>query len=319
MRESKEPIANLDMSSFIRYRRLQMPRMGNAHAKKHRDAQRDIFERFFPSHPPKEAANHQSRDKDSTSLNSDDSGQCCGSGSENTDSLLDGMRSQNTFSSECISSEGNNSNLSSSENESDFLSRDLINRSRDDLDSICSEMRFNRTRDCLSSMPHRGPRPHSTPPPRTTVGNGGVGDGDDDVNCPGRKTHDHSKGTKKVVGGRSRKIGVGSKLTSGHKYRYKDKTNQSINETKTNSTLLDVLDEDSTSNSGSDSALDTGSGSDAETVSRISISSDDGELASIEKLKNNNNNNSEPNTAMPSRNIESPVNGYRKVLFVCNL
>lgn len=313
MRESKEPIANLDMSSFIRYRRLQMPRMGNAHAKKHRDAQRDIFERFFPSHPPKEAV-HQSRDKDSASLNSDDSGQCCGSGSENTDSLLDGMRSQNTFSSEC-SSEGNNSNLSSSENESDFLSRDLINRSRDDLDSICSEMRFNRTRDCLSSMPHRGPRPHSTPPPRTV---GGGGDGDDD-NCPGRKT-DHSKGTKKVVGGRSRKIGIQSKLTSGHKHRYKDKTNQSINETtKTNSILLDVLDEDSQSNSGSDSALDTGSGSDAETVSRISISSDDGELASIEKLKNNNNNNSEPNTAMQPRNVESPVNGYRKVLFVCNL
>lgn len=317
MRESKEPIANLDMSSFIRYRRLQMPRMGNAHAKKHRDAQRDIFERFFPSHPPKEA--NQSRDKDSASLNSDDSGQCdAGSGSENTDSLLDGMRSQNThFSSEeCSSSnEGNNSNLSSSENESDFLSRDLINRSRDDLDSICSEMRFNRTRDCLSSMPHRGPRPHSTPPPRTV---GGGGDGDDD-NCPGRKT-DHSKGTKKVVGGRSRKIGIQSKLTSGHKHRYKDKTNQSIHNethTKTNSILLDVLDEDSQSNSGSDSALDTGSGSDAETVSRISISSDDGELASIEKLKNNNN--SEPNTAMQPRNVESPVNGYRKVLFVCNL
>jgi len=163
-------------------------------------------------------------------------------------------------------------------------------------------------------MPHRGPRPHSTPPPRTV---GGGGDGDDD-NCPGRKT-DHSKGTKKVVGGRSRKIGIQSKLTSGHKHRYKDKTNQSINETtKTNSILLDVLDEDSQSNSGSDSALDTGSGSDAETVSRISISSDDGELASIEKLKNNNNN-SEPNTAMQPRNVESPVNGYRKVLFVCNL
>jgi len=89
----------------------------------------------------------------------------------------------------------------------------------------------------------------------------------------------------------------------------KDKTNHQ-NQTNSNS-KLGVLDEDSQSNS--DSALDTGSGSDAETVSRISISSDDGELVTIEKLKN-----SDTNT-VPSRNIESPVNGYRKVLFVCNL
>lgn len=305
MRESKEPIANLDMSSFIRYRRLQMPRMGNANAKKTRDQQRDIFERFFPSRPRESgvssAEKPQSRDKDSTSLNSDDSGQG-GLSSSEKDSLLDGMRTS-TFSS-C--SEGNNSN---SENESDFLSRDTrLNRSRDDLDSICSEMRINdRTRDCLLQS-HRGPRPHSTPPPRTNFV-GKIGDENVGTNCdPGHK-HDHSKGTSKVVGSRSRKIGVGSKLTSGHKYRYKDKTNHQ-NQTNSNS-KLGVLDEDSQSNS--DSALDTGSGSDAETVSRISISSDDGELVTIEKLKN-----SDTNT-VPSRNIESPVNGYRKVLFVCNL
>jgi len=306
MRESKEPIANLDMSSFIRYRRLQMPRMGNANAKKTRDQQRDIFERFFPSRPRESissAEKPQSQDKDSTSLNSDDSGQG-GLSSSEKDSLLDGMRTS-TFSS-C--SEGNNSN---SENESDFVSRHtrLINRSRDDLDSICSEMRINdRTRNCLLQS-HRGPRPHSTPPPRTNfvvkVGDEKVG-----TNCdPGHK-HDHSKGASKAVGSRSRKIGVGSKLTSGHKYRYKDKTNHQNHQTNSNS-KLGVLDEDSQSNS--DSALDTGSGSDAETVSRISISSDDGELVTIEKLKN-----SETNT-VPSRNIESPVNGYRKVLFVCNL
>lgn len=306
MRESKEPIANLDMSSFIRYRRLQMPRMGNANAKKTRDQQRDIFERFFPSRPRESissAEKPQSQDKDSTSLNSDDSGQG-GLSSSEKDSLLDGMRTS-TFSS-C--SEGNNSN---SENESDFVSRHtrLINRSRDDLDSICSEMRINdRTRNCLLQS-HRGPRPHSTPPPRTNfvvnVGGEKVG-----TNCdPGHK-HDHSKGTSKAVGSRSRKIGVGSKLTSGHKYRYKDKTNHQNHQTNSNS-KLGVLDEDSQSNS--DSALDTGSGSDAETVSRISISSDDGELVTIEKLKN-----SDTNT-VPSRNIESPVNGYRKVLFVCNL
>jgi len=275
MRESKEPIANLDMSSFIRYRRLQMPRMGNANAKKTRDQQRDIFERFFPSRPRESISSAempQSQDKDSTSLNSDDSGQG-GLSSSEKDSLLDGMRTS-TFSS-C--SEGNNSN---SENESDFVLRHtrLRNRSRDDLDSICSEMRINdRTRNCLLQS-HRGPRPHSTPPPRTNfVVN--VGDEKVGTNCdPG---HDHSKGTSKAVGSRSRKIGVGSKLTSGHKYRYKDKTNHQNHQTNSNS-KLGVLDEDSQSNS--DSALDTGSGSDAETVSRISISSDDGELVTIEKV-----------------------------------
>ena len=250
-----------------------MPRMGNANAKKTRDQQRDIFERFFPSRPRESissAQKPQSRDKDSTSLNSDDSGQG-GLSSSEKDSLLDGMRTS-TFSS-C--SEGNNSN---SENESDFLSRDTrLNRSRDDLDSICSEMRINdRTRDCLLQS-HRGPRPHSTPPPRTNFV-GKTGDEKVGTNRDPGHLHDHSKGKPKAVGSRSRKIGVGSKLTSGHKYRYKDKTQ---NQTNSNS-KLGVLDEDSQSNS--DSALDTGSGSDAETVSRISISSDDGELVTIEKV-----------------------------------
>jgi len=289
MRESKEPIANLDMSSFIRYRRLQMPRMGNAHSKTRknaRDTQREILERFFPSQPPEKGVDKEKKLGEKDSL----------SGSEK-DSLLDGLRSSN------IDTEGNSS---LSENESDFFSRDVLARSRDDLDSICSEIRVNRTRECYN-LPCRGPRPHSTPPPR-------VGQGDDgQPACPGQP-NDHSKGTKKVVGGRSRKIGVGSKLTSGHKYRYKDKTklNTQNSQKLCSNEPKKVIEDDTQSNSGSDSALDTGSGSDAETVSRISISSDDGELINIEKLK-------KPTNNIPPRNIESPVNGYGKVLFVCNL
>lgn len=312
MRESKEPIASLDMSSFIRYRRLQMPRMGNASAKKPtRDASRDIFDRLFPSgggvtggHVSPQAK--KSREKDDDSLNSVDSGQ----GVSMQDSLLsDGLRSS------C--SEGNTT-ASSSENESDFST----GQTRDDSEIV----RLNRTRDCFTNLPCRGPRPHSTPPPRL----GDCGGGPD---RPGPPSNDHSKGVKKVVGGtRSRKIGVGSKLTSGHKYRYKDKTSTNKSSTSSSDSAsftthrdklcdssLERLDEHSHSE-GSDSALDPGSSSDgdtasedrlSETVSRISISSDDGELANIEKFK--------CNTEAPARNIESPVNGYRKVLFVCNL
>ena len=45
-----EPIADLGMSSFIRYRRLQMPRMGNANFKREKiRSEREILDRLFPN------------------------------------------------------------------------------------------------------------------------------------------------------------------------------------------------------------------------------------------------------------------------------
>jgi len=50
MRENQEPIADLGMSSFIRYRRLQMPRMGNANFKREKvRSEREILDRLFPN------------------------------------------------------------------------------------------------------------------------------------------------------------------------------------------------------------------------------------------------------------------------------
>jgi len=50
MRENQEPIADLSMSSFIRYRRLQMPRMGNANFKREKvRSEREILDRLFPN------------------------------------------------------------------------------------------------------------------------------------------------------------------------------------------------------------------------------------------------------------------------------
>lgn len=51
MRENQEPIADLSMSSFIRYRRLQMPRMGNATYKREIKprSEREILDRLFPN------------------------------------------------------------------------------------------------------------------------------------------------------------------------------------------------------------------------------------------------------------------------------
>jgi len=48
MREnnSKDPVADLDMSPFIRYRRLQMPKMGKSPAKK--EPRANIFDRIVP-------------------------------------------------------------------------------------------------------------------------------------------------------------------------------------------------------------------------------------------------------------------------------
>lgn len=50
MRENQDPIADLSMSSFIRYRRLQMPRMGNANFKREKiRSEREILDRLFPN------------------------------------------------------------------------------------------------------------------------------------------------------------------------------------------------------------------------------------------------------------------------------
>jgi len=50
MRENQEPITDLGMSSFIRYRRLQMPRMGNANFKRDKiRTEREILDRLFPN------------------------------------------------------------------------------------------------------------------------------------------------------------------------------------------------------------------------------------------------------------------------------
>jgi len=114
MRENQEPITDLGMSSFIRYRRLQMPRMGNANFKRDKiRTEREILDRLFPNwgvyHSNKPSSIKNSKKVIESESDRDSLGGCTSSSDESTRSMSHNRRLDHPPSSENDEESGSNS------------------------------------------------------------------------------------------------------------------------------------------------------------------------------------------------------------------
>jgi len=264
MREnnSKDPVADLDMSSFIRYRRLQMPKMGKSPVKK--EPRTNIFDRIVPKRNEAILGQNSSilEQRKTVGLNV----------SQSPEPTISAIRGVHTPVEHGIQGAMGDLGIGSNLNR-------IPHRDRGDRASLTSS---------LSSL-----EDHST-------------------------SSISSSGSERNGIGLRRGVRVGdsrlieSRLRGGHRI----KSGRRIE------SVEDEGDGHSTGEEGSDSAMDPGSSSTdegektaddhsdrlSETISRLSISSDDSSFA-LHKTKEKSD---------QSIQLNTPKN-FRKVLFVCNL